>query len=294
MTPISARQSAGSAAATDPSAGSAPPGDEPRPLLSVLMPSFNSASYIARSIESVLAIDGVDVELLIQDGLSTDETASVVASIDDPRVRLVSTADQGQSDALNHALARARGEWIGWLNADDVYDAAAVGRIAGMLGPELDFVYGDYGTIDHEGLELKRYRSSRPFSTRRLLRYGVYVNCSAGFYRADFLRETGGLDPGLHYCMDYDLLLRIAKRSPRTLYIPSIVMRLRSHADAKTSTSQSGFVEESWRVQRRHAAGVPGGHLLAALGSAIFRAYLLTLPIWQTRLWRRIRPGKQL
>src|SRR5207245_218173 len=142
-----------------------------RPDISVLMASFNAGRYIEESIASVLAIDGPDLELIIQDGGSTDDTEQVVTRIGDRRIRFVSEPDEGQSDALNRALRRSRGRWIGWLNADDLYDQKGVTQLVEQFEEPLDFVYGDYGTVDQNGRQLKRYRSSRPFNRANLLRY---------------------------------------------------------------------------------------------------------------------------
>lgn len=260
----------------------------------MLMASFNAARYIEESIESVLAVDGLDIELLIQDGLSTDDTAAIVARIGDPRIRFVSEADDGQSDALNRALARAKGGWIGWLNADDLYLPDNVAQLAELFDQPLDFVYGDYGTIDRNGRELKRYYSSRPFDQANLVRYGVYINCSAGFYRPELLRAVGGWDPELHYCMDYDLLFRISHHGARTQYVPTMVQYLRSHPEAKTSKHVWGFLREGAKVAFRNTEGVPGGRIKVLQSVVIFLAYILTRPVWQSDAWRRIRPRKRL
>ncbi|MGI8557686.1 MAG: glycosyltransferase family 2 protein [Solirubrobacteraceae bacterium] len=264
-----------------------------KPDLSVLMASFNTARFIERSIESVLSIEGIDVELVIQDGGSTDETEAIITRLSDPRIRFVSEPDHGQSDAWNRALARATSDWIGWLNADDLYDAAGVEGLAGHLGERLDFLYGDYGTIDEDGRKLKHYRSSRPFTREGLLRYGVYVNCSAAFYRAEMLRAVGGLDRDLHYCMDYDLLFRLQRQGVRSLYVPGPVQYLRTHSDAKSQNVWQ-IAREGAKVGFRNARGVRGGRIRVLTSLTIFSLYLLSAPIWNTNAWRRIRPEKRL
>ena len=258
------------------------------------MPTFNSGHYIEESISSVLKVDAVDIELLIQDGGSTDATRSIIARVDDPRVRFVSEVDSGQSDALNRALDRAQGRWIGWLNADDVYDRDGVARLATHFDDPIDFLYGDYQTIDAAGRRLKRYRSSRPFDRRGLLRYGVYINCSAAFYKPELLRAVGGLDPTLHYCMDYDLLFRIERHGVRSRYVPGTVQYLRSHSEAKTSKYVWRLVREGTRVALRNTDGVRGGRIRVLTGLSVFILYVITRPIWQSAAWRRVRPGKRL
>jgi glycosyltransferase involved in cell wall biosynthesis len=257
------------------------------------MPSFNTGRYIERSIESVLATD-VDLELLIQDAGSTDETHSIVERIGDPRIRFASEADDGQSDALNRALARARGRWIGWLNADDVYVAEGVARLGARFDEPLDFIYGDWGMIDTDGRVFKRYIADRPFSRETVLDHGVYISCSGAFYRRETLQQLGGWDADLHYAADYDLLHRLARRGVRSAYVPTMVQYLRRHDDAKTSRHVWRFWKEGSRVALRNTDGVRAGRLRAFKAIALFFAYIVTQPIWKSRLWLRIRPAKRI
>ena len=209
---------------------------------------------------------------------------------EDPRISFLTEPDDGQSDAWNRALRRARGRWIGWLNADDVYFPEAAQTLTRQLSEELDFVYGDYAAIDENGRDLKRYRSDRDLTVANLLRYGTFVSCSAGFYRAETLRGLNGLDPSLHYCMDHDLLLRLASSGARCRYVPGVVQGLRTHDDAKTSRDVLGFAREGGKVTWQHAREVRGGRIRVLTQFAILFAYIPTRRIWQSALWRRIRP----
>jgi glycosyltransferase involved in cell wall biosynthesis len=258
------------------------------------MPSYNTGRYIERSIQSVLRIEGPTVELVIQDAGSTDETAAIVERIADARIRFVSEPDEGQADALNRALARARGRWIGWLNADDVYVADGVSRLAEHLDEPIEFVYGDWGKIDSEDREIKRFIASRPFTQGNVLDHGVFISCSGAFYRRRTLESIGGWDTELHYVLDYDLLHRLAHREVPSRYVPSLVQYLREHAEAKTSRHVWTFLREGSRVALRNARYVRNGHLRAWRAIAMFFAYIVTMPLWKSRLWLRMRPAKRL
>jgi len=96
--------------------------------VSVLTPSFGYGDFIADSIRSVIGQDGLDVEHIVQDGASADETVPVLRSFEG-RVEWVSEPDLGQSDALNRALARAGGRWVAWLNADEFYLPGGLNRL---------------------------------------------------------------------------------------------------------------------------------------------------------------------
>jgi glycosyltransferase involved in cell wall biosynthesis len=258
------------------------------------MPSLNTGRYIRRSIESVLAIEGPSLELIIQDAGSSDSTEAIVESIGDERIRFVSEPDAGQADALNRALSHARGEWIGWLNADDLYVPAGVTRLTQRFKEPIDFVYGDWGMIDGDGAVFKRYIADRPFSRRTVMDHGVYISCSGAFYRRNVLEELGGWDPSLHYSLDYDLLHRLARRGVRSCYVPTTVQYLREHDDAKTSRHVWRFLREGSRVALRNTDGISAGRLRACKAIVVFFAYIVTQPLWKSRLWLRIRPEKRI
>jgi glycosyltransferase involved in cell wall biosynthesis len=258
------------------------------------MPSLNTGRYIQRSIQSVLALKGSSLELIIQDAGSSDSTEAIVASTGDDRIRFVSEPDEGQADALNRALARARGEWIGWLNADDIYVPAGVARLTERFDESLDFIYGDWGMIDSDGVVFKRYIADRPFSRQTVMDHGVYISCSGAFYRREVLEELGGWDASLHYSLDYDLLHRLARRGVRASYVPTTVQYLREHDDAKTSRHVWRFLREGSRVALRNTDGIPAGRLRAYKAIVVFFAYILTQPLWKSRLWLRVRPQKRI
>src|SRR6266550_874687 len=121
-----------------------------RPLVTIVTPSFNQGRFIRQTIESVLTQDYPNIEYIIMDGGSTDETASVAAEYAD-RLRFVSEPDRGQSHAINKGFRMARGEVVSWLNSDDVILPGAVAHAvtAFELNPTLGAVYGEGYLIDY-------------------------------------------------------------------------------------------------------------------------------------------------
>src|SRR3981081_1720347 len=102
------------------------------PLVTIVTPSYNQGRFIAATIESVLSQDYPNVEYLIGAGASTDDTAEVVARYAG-RLTFVSEPDGGQSDAINKGFRRARGEYVAWLNSDDVFLPGAIGTAIAAL-----------------------------------------------------------------------------------------------------------------------------------------------------------------
>lgn len=226
-----------------------------RPLISVVTPSFNQGSFIERCIRSVLEQGYDNFEHIIQDNCSTDDTAAVVARY--PHVTFIREPDAGQSDALNRALRRARGEIIAWLNTDDAYEPGVFDLVARELHAETGV------NVFAGGVHLTR-PDGRVFQTVLPHFEGIdyviefwahpYGLCQPGvFFRREVLDRVGLLDPTLHYAMPYDLWLRIAehddiKTTDRVL--ASYVV----HEQSKTGASRcgAGFVEEWEQISRKY------------------------------------------
>ena len=265
-------------------------GNTPAVEVSILVPSFNSSPYIVETIRSALDQSGVGLEVLVQDAGSTDGSLERLRSLGDPRLLVISEPDAGQSDALNRALRRATGEFVIWLNADDLLlpDALAV-LLRRARDDDLDVIQGNFGIIDADGALIKSY-TSEPLEAARLIRHGTYVFSGAILIRRTLLVKLGGFDPNLHYCMDYDLMLRLASSSSSRGGVPDEVARFRRQPSSKTESSWLSPLREWIIVGRRHGA-TP---LESARNAAIFSAYNLLRPVWRSRLWLRIRPTKHL
>ena len=103
---------------------------KPLPLVSIVMPSLNQGQYIEAAVMSVLEQSWRRLELVVQDGGSSDETLAILQRISgqDSRLKYSSSPDSGPAQALNRALAKTKGTIIGWLNADDLYTPGALER----------------------------------------------------------------------------------------------------------------------------------------------------------------------
>jgi glycosyltransferase involved in cell wall biosynthesis len=264
------------------------------PILSILIPSYNAGPFLREAIESALADSRV--ELIIQDALSDDETPQVLRQYEnDTRVLMIREHDFGQSDALNRALSRATGNWIGWLNADDVYTKDSLQFVLEAIeagaADGFSVLYGDFQLIDHAGITLRKYRVS-PWSWNRIFHRGCYVFSGATFIKREELERVGGLDTTLHYCMDLDLFLKLGPEV-RSRKLQKTLGALRIHRGSKTYSRGRQFAREALRVRRRYRHG------LLALAISI-RAYLYShlyvtfQPIRFSRAYSRFRQVKNL
>lgn len=264
--------------------------DSAPPEVSVVMPSYNSGEFLRTAINSVLSQAGPTLELIIQDARSEDETSAIVRSFKDSRLHFYSELDQGQSDAVNRAISRARGHWILWLNADDALAPDALTHLSRCATPSCDLVHGDWTMIDETGSVIRRYRCA-PLSYERVLRYGPYVYNGAIMVRRAMYERVGLLDTTLHQCMDFELMLRLT-REASVESCAEVVALFRMQPNSKTATGIWDQQKEHFGVAKRHGAYRPR-RLPRTLASRAFGAtYILTRPLWHSKMWRRIRREK--
>lgn len=183
----------------------------PLPLVSIVTPSFNSGDFLEEAIGSVLSQDYPNLEHIVMDGGSTDNTLTILQRYGSPLI-WTSEPDKGQADALNKGFQRARGEIIGWLNADDTYQPHAVSSAVRYLqqNPTVSLVYSHFNFIDETGKVIYTHWVP-PFSPEKLL-YGNIIPNVGMFFRRHVIEETNPINPDLHYVMDWEFVLRIARR----------------------------------------------------------------------------------
>ncbi len=224
----------------------------PDPRVTVVTPSFNQGRFIRATIESVLSQDYPNLEYIVMDGGSTDETASVVRDYAG-RLTWISERDRGQSHAINKGFRLGRGEILSWLNSDDVFLPGAVATAVTALqrSPRAGAVYGEVYLMDVAGKVTGRFPATEPFNLWKLIHLSDYILQQTAFFRRSVLDEVGYLDERLHYVMDWDLLIRIAKRH-RLEYVPQYMGCLREYPEAKSSAGGFRRIRELGAMLRFH------------------------------------------
>lgn len=217
------------------------------PTFSVVTPSLNQGKFLPECLESVRlagARSGCDVQHIVRDGGSSDETIGVLRAAAD--VEWVSSPDKGQTDAINQGLRIARGEYVCYLCADDVLEPRALEWVARAFAenPDADVVYGD-GYFLEEGW--KRRKRAGGFSASRLRR-GNFLIQPAVFWRRTVNERFGFFDERLKFCMDHEFWLRICGET-RWHYIQEPLASSRLHADAKTWTQLVPAWDEARKMQ---------------------------------------------
>jgi glycosyltransferase involved in cell wall biosynthesis len=234
--------------------------------LSIITPSYNSGPFLERTIRSVLDQEFTDFEHIVVES-SPVKPKDTIAKY--THVQWILNENCSQSQALNIGFHKAQGDYIGWINSDDLYRPGAFRRAIAFLDahPETDLVYSDCEFIDPEDQSLGIWKTG-PFSYFRNLNYYQMVPQMTIFFRRTVFDRAGYLDENLHYTMDYDFLIRVSKNCKLT-YLPGPALAsFRLHAVSKTVSQRAKFEPEVALVKRRYGAVMP--HEIAkAVQSAI-------------------------
>ena len=204
--------------------------------VSIVVPSFNHARVLREALDSVLAQDYPNLEVVVMDGGSTDGTVDILRSYAN-RLSFVSGADGGQADAINRGWARTTGSIVAWLNSDDRYVPGAVRKAVEALRahPQAAMVYGEGELIDEGGSLLGRFPFTQPFDLWTLMHVSDFILQPTVFMRREPVLACGGLQRHLRYGLDWDLWIRLGCRWP-IAYLPDTLAQAREHGHTKTAT----------------------------------------------------------
>jgi glycosyltransferase involved in cell wall biosynthesis len=214
------------------------------PKVSVVIPAYNSMEYLPQTLESVLQQSFRDFEVLIVNDGSCDHIEQWGAELADPRVKLISQVNQGVSAARNTGIAQAQGEYIAFLDSDDLWELSKLAKQVQCLEAE-----GEVGLVhtwmffaDEQGKSTGRVlRSDAEGWVWEQLAERNMVACSSVMVRRSCLESVGVFDPGLRINEDWDLWIRIASRYPFAVMKEALVY----YRQLPTSISKNYRVMES-------------------------------------------------
>jgi glycosyltransferase involved in cell wall biosynthesis len=220
--------------------------------LSVITPSLDQACYLGECLDSVRTAAAAaaphEVEHIIIDGGSTDATLDLLR--ERKGIQWESAPDRGQSHAINKGLARATGDALAYLCADDLYEPPAIKKVldAFVANDRVDIIYADFYFLEG-GSGRKRRKSAAPFTPKGLRRKNP-LGQPAVWWRRRVYEQFGGFDESLHYCMDHEYWLRLGEKV-QWLYLPEALAVSRLHADAKTSRQLPAMWRETAQMLTR-------------------------------------------
>lgn len=221
------------------------PGDKTWPRVSLVTPSLNQARYIEDAILSVLHQGYPDLEYFVMDGGSTDGTRQVLEAYGPRLTYWESLPDRGQAHAINKGWRRATGEYLWWLNADDLLMPGCLFTAVAYLEahPETDLVFGDHLRVTSEG-RLMDIHSYPPFDFVSFELERPDVSQPGALMRATVLGRVGYLDEDLHFLMDLDYWRRMALAGCRLDHVDVPLAMFRIYDEAKTLAGSPRAAEE--------------------------------------------------
>jgi glycosyltransferase involved in cell wall biosynthesis len=232
--------------------------DSEFPKVTIITTSFNQGVFLERTIISVLNQDWHNIEYIIIDGGSADESQEIIRKYERYLFYWVSEPDKGQVNAINKGIKRSTGKYITWLGSDDILLPGALTKMASVLekNPDTGIVYGGVAFID-EGDRVQKIHTYPDMTIKKLL-YDKHSTIAqpSSMLRRNTLDAAGGLDESLTYCMDYDLWIRLIRISDTINLGETILSGYRLHEESKTVGSYTKMALEKIRVNRRYTKDI--------------------------------------
>ncbi len=227
------------------------------PRLTIIIPNLNQGLYLERAICSVLDQGYDNLELIVMDGGSTDESLEIIATYEDDLAHWQSMWDSGPAEAINTAISWATGDVIGILDADDVYLPCALHDVAKTMA-QASWGIGHAHRVDMDDQVLGELRAEAPGDlARQLLRDEAPACGSATFYRTDVLKTAGGFDSQLRLGYRFEMHCRLQAAGETPTVIPARVASIRDHEESLTAQQGVACGREFIDAAERHASSLP-------------------------------------
>lgn len=225
-----------------------------RPLVSIVVPSFNQGQFIGDTIRSILEQDYRPIQILVMDGGSKDSTVDVLRSFGDvEELFWLSEPDGGVAEAVNKGFARAEGEIIGIQSSDDMYLPGAISTMvdAFRTRPNHGLLYADMETVDAGGNFVFRTQI-RPFRLKEFLNKHTWIPQSSAFFRREMLDVCGGWDDR-YFSADTELWMRMVFRT-EVEKLEACLSKRREHDEQRNH--QAAVIADAYRRMVRESPDI--------------------------------------
>jgi GT2 family glycosyltransferase len=222
------------------------------PQISIVIPSYNQGQFIEETIRSVLLQGYPNLELIIMDGGSTDNTIQIIERYA-PFISIwVSEPDRGQSHAVNKGIQQATGDLIGWQNSDDFYQPGTFWQAAraAIAHPKADIFFGGVSAIDETGQQTITYPIGE-FSPHEMLPWSTNLFNQCMVIRRQVFDRIGLIDESYRHCMDYDLFWRMVMAECQFQFVPGMAACFRHHHQSKGATQNDVADREFWQIYKQ-------------------------------------------
>ena len=219
------------------------------PKISIITPSFNQGLFIEETILSVINQNYPNLEFIIIDGASSDNSVEIIKKYEEKITFWVSEKDSGQSNAINKGIEKATGEIFNWLNSDDTLTPNSLFNVATLYNKfRYDVLCGKSRHFDNESnMELNiGYTYFHKTIEKTIAHYSM--SQPSTFYRLDLIKKLGGINEDLHYAMDAELwfkYLLFAGNTKKVIKTDIILANFRIHNDSKTNSQKSLFINDT-------------------------------------------------
>jgi len=219
-------------------------------VISIITPSYNQSAYLESCIKSVVQNGYNQIEYIVVDGGSTDDSKKILKKWDSKIDYWVSEPDNGQTHAINKGFRKATGDLIAWMNSDDTYEEGVFERVTSLAksNPEIDVFYGDKNHIDEKGniIGIQRYV---PYSLNTIANEKMVMCNQACFWRKSVFDRIGYLDETIQFVMDLEFFVRMgSSKKLRFLHSPEIWGNQRYYQGTKTSDDKWISI---WRSEQK-------------------------------------------
>jgi glycosyltransferase involved in cell wall biosynthesis len=224
--------------------------------ISIITPSYNQGQFIEETILSVLNQTYKNIEYIVVDGGSTDNTMEIVNKYRDRINIIISEKDKGQSDAINKGFRLSTGELVGWINSDDLLYPNCVAEIVKLYAEHPDgniFYPSTLNFIDKDGKLLSKL-TRKITGKDYLLNTNYSIIQQGSFYETNCLKRVGYLDEKSYYCMDLDLWLRLLDYGSIHYFDNYALSAFRIWGETKTSLGGLAFINDILRTINKYGA----------------------------------------
>lgn len=230
--------------------------------ISIITANFNTKRYIEDCIRSVISqrTEGVDVEYLVIDAVSTDGSLEIIKKYERDIDVLVVEKDTGPADAINKGLARATGDVIAWLNSDDLYFPGALKRVMQTMEayPGKALCFGHCPIINEQGREIRGFITGFkemffPLSCRFSIQCINYISQPAMFFRRSAAEKAGLLGTDLKCAWDYDFILKLWRQGGAVRIKMPALAAFRWHESSLSGQYFRDQFREEWEIAKTDA-----------------------------------------